>query len=210
MVHYYFEAVSADGHIRKKILKARDKKDADKQLRSSGLRPILIEKARVARRKKLERRMEARRIVRKALLSMATFSLVGGVGTYLIVLDLTSVEKIDVKALSRSGMISQSNAIIRADSPEERDFARQVYGHLETNFPEATSGMEIRPGGLMLVYVRLGPGLLRKSDLKPLATTLTRGFQKRFDLSTCFVLIVHGNKTMVEGRFRNGKVDLVD
>jgi len=170
---------------------------------------LFIERARVTRRKRLEKRIEVRRIMQKALLSMATLSLVVVV-IYLIVLDLTSVEKIDVKALSRSGMISQSNAIIRADSPEERDFALQVYGHLETNFPESISGIEIRPGGLMLLYVRLEQGPLRRSDLRPLARTLTRGFQKRFDLSTCIVLIVNENKTVVEGRFRDDTVTLVD
>jgi hypothetical protein len=43
-----------------------------------------------------------------------------------------------------------------------------------------------------------------------LARTLTRGFQDHFNLSTCYVYIVCKNKTMVEARFRNGKVDLVD
>ena len=209
MVHYYFEAVNADGNIRKKILRARDKKDADKQLRNSGLRPILIEKARVTRKKKIERRIEIRRFMQKTLLLVTSFSLVGGVGAYLIVLDLATVEKLDVKALSRSGMISQSNAIIRADTPEERNFARQIYGYLETNYPEAIKGIEIRRKGLMLLDVRLGKGGLRKRDLQTLASTLTRGFQDHFDTATCIVLIVHKDETIAESRFRGGDVTTV-
>ena len=209
MVHYYFEAVTADGHIRKRILKAIDKKDADKQLRNSGLRPILIERARTTRKKKVEKRMEVRRLMQRTLLLVTTVSLVGGVGAYLIVLDLASVEKLDVKALSRSGMISQSNAIIRGDSPEDRAFARQIYGFLEAKFPEAISGIEVRNKGLMLLDVRLGKGGLRKADIRPLATTLTRGFQQHYDTSTCLVLIAHKNETIAESRFRHGDVKTV-
>jgi len=209
MVHYYFEAVTPNGHIRKKFLRAKDKKDADKQLRNSGLRPILIERARVTQRKKRERKIEIRRIMQRTGLFVTGISLVGGIGTYLIVLDLTSVQKLDVKALSRSGMISQSNAMIRADTSEERDFALQLYGHLEANFPECVRGIEIKRGGLMLVDVKLGKGGFRKSDLQTLATTLTRGFQKRFDTTSCLVLIVHENETLVESRYRGGNVTTV-
>ena len=52
MPYYYFEAITVDGQVRKKILRARDKKDADKQLRNSGLQPILIESAHAAKKKK--------------------------------------------------------------------------------------------------------------------------------------------------------------
>ena len=51
MPYYYFEAVTAEGKIQKKLLKARDKTDADTRLRASGLRPMLIESYRAKKKK---------------------------------------------------------------------------------------------------------------------------------------------------------------
>ena len=61
MPYYYFEAATAEGKIQKKILKARDKKDADSRLRGLGLHPMLIENARVAKRKKEQKALHTRR-----------------------------------------------------------------------------------------------------------------------------------------------------
>ena len=60
MPYYYFEAITVEGRTRKKVLKARDKKEADKRLRDSGLRPVLIENARVVRKKKQQKAIHTR------------------------------------------------------------------------------------------------------------------------------------------------------
>ncbi len=206
MPYYYFEAVTTDGRVRKKVLKARDKKDADQQLRNSGLHPILIESARIARKKKQEKQIGMRRVVRKTLLFTGGISLVGGIAMYLIVLDLSTVNRFDVQTLSHSGIISQSSNIINAKTQEERDFAREIFGIWETNFPDSVSGIEIKHKGLMLLYLKMEGERFGREDLRAMATTLTRAFQRRFDSSECMVLIVHEDKTIAESRYRNHKV----
>lgn len=206
MPYYYFEAVTTDGRVRKKVLKARDKKDADQQLRNSGLHPILIESARVARKKKQEKQIGTRRVVRKTLLFTAGISLVGGIAMYMIVLNFSAVDRFDVQTLSHSGIISQTSSIINAETQEERDFAREIFGIWEMSFPDSVSGIEIKHKGLMLLYLKVGRERFRKEDLRSMATTLTRAFQRRFDTSECMVLIVHEGETIAESRYRNHKV----
>lgn len=206
MPYYYFEAVAADGHVRKRVLKARDKKDADRQIRSSGLQPFLIESAQVARKKKQEKQVHTRRILRHTLYAVASLSLVGGVAAYLVVLDLSHVDRFDVKALSRSGIVSQSSMIIDGKSQEERDFAREIYSIWEMSFPESISGVEIKHKGLMLLYVKRGKEQFNKADLRVMTATLVRAFQRRFDTVNCIVLIVHEDQTIAESRYQDDKV----
>jgi hypothetical protein len=206
MPYYYFEAVTADGRIRKKHLKAKDKKDADKQLRVLGLRPILIETARVTKKKKQRDQFETRHIVRNRLLFVASISLVVGVAAYLILLDIGSGPSIGVPTLTRSGIISQSSSIINAKTQEERDFARQIFAIWEMSFPDSVSGIEIKGKGLMLLYLRVGKERFRRDDLRSIASTVTRAFQRRFDTSGCKVLIVHEDDTLAESEYRDGKV----
>lgn len=206
MPYYYFEAATADGSIRKKILKARDKKDADSKIRSSGLRPMLIESAHAIKKKKQEKALHTRRIVQNTLLSVAGISLVGGIAGYLIMLDFSSVERFDVETLSRSGIVSQASSIINAESQEERDFARDVFGIWDMSFPDSISGIEIRHRGLMLIYVKGGRKKFSDAGLRSLASTVARAFQRRFGTNNCMVLVVHGNDTVAESRYRKGEV----
>lgn len=206
MPYYYFEAVTAEGRMRKRVLKARDKKDADKQIRSSGLHPVLIESARIAKKRKQERAVHTRRIIRNTFLMVTSISLVGGIATYLIVLDLGKVDRFDVQALSRSGIISKSSSIINAQTKEERDFAREVFGLWEMSFPDTVSGLEIKHKGLMLLYIKTGAEMFGSADLRAMTATLTRAFQRRFDTYNCIVLIVHEDQTVAEGRYQNKNV----
>ncbi|GAB4335682.1 MAG: hypothetical protein Kow0099_08250 [Candidatus Abyssubacteria bacterium] len=206
MPYYYFEAVTADGHVRKRVLKARDKKDADRQLRSSGLQPFLIESAHIARKKKQEKKVHTHRLVRKTLYGVASLSLVGGVAAYLIVLDLSHVDRFDVKALSRSGIISQSSMIIHAKTQEEVDFAREIFSLWEMSFPDTLGGVEIKHKGLMLLYVKTEKERFNKVDLRGMTSALVRAFQRRFDTNNCIVLIVHEDQTIAESRYQYDKV----
>ncbi|MBI5118482.1 hypothetical protein HZA56_18565 [Candidatus Poribacteria bacterium] len=210
MPYYYFEAATSDGHIQKKILKAKDKKEADKQLRHFGLRPILIEDAHAARKKKQEHQIATRRrvkgVLRKTLIAVAAVSLVGGIATYLILLDLGRGERLDVSTLSRSGIVAQSSNIVNAGTPEEREFGREVFGLWEMSFPDTLSGIEIKHKGLMLVYVKQGKERFGEDSLRSLASTIVRAFQRRFQTASCIVLIVHESETVAEGRFQSGEV----
>lgn len=206
MPYYYFEAATADGRIRKKILRARDKKDADSRIRSSGLRPMLIESTHAIKKKKQEKALHTRHIVQNTLLTVAGISLVGGIAGYLIMLDFSSAERFDVETLSRSGIVSHASSIINAESQEERDFARDVFGIWDMSYPDSISGIEIKHKGLMLIYVKGGRKKFGDDSLRLLASTVARAFQRRFGTNNCMVLVVHGNDTLAESRYRKGEV----
>ena len=205
MPYYYFEAVADDGQVRKKILKARDRKDADRQIRGSGLHPILIENARTTQKKREEKHVGTRRIFRKTLLLVAAISLVGGIATYLIMLDLSSVERLDVQALTRSGIIAETPGVINAETSDEREFAGESRGMWETVFPGSTSGVTVKRKVLMLVYVKAGREMFREEDLSSMTGTLNLAFHKRFNTNSV-VLIVHEGETLAESRFQGGRV----
>lgn len=205
MPYYYFEAVTDDGQVRKKILKARDRKDADRQIRGSGLHPIFIENAWTVQKKKQARHVDTRRILRRTLFFVAAISLVGGVATYLIMLDLSSVERLDVQALKRSGIIAETPGVINAETADEREFAGDCRGMWETVFPGTTSGITVKRKILMLVYVKVGRETFREEDLSSMTGTLNLAFHKRFDNNTV-VLIVHEGETLAESRFQGGRV----
>jgi hypothetical protein len=205
--YYYFEAAAADGQIQKKILKARDKKDADSRLRDSGLRPMLIESARLAKRKKEVKALHTRRIVRNTVATVAGISLVGGIAVYLVLLDVNASEGPDVPMLTRSGIISQTSNMIYAETQDERDFARQLYSLWETSFPDSVSGIEIKHKGLLLIYLKPTRRSLRKDDLRVTTTALALAFQRKFETSTCILMVVKGDMTIAESRCSDGEVD---
>lgn len=203
--YYYFEAATADGKIRRKVLKARDKSAADHRIREWGLHPILIESAHVAKKKRLKT-LHVRHIVRDTLLAVTGISLVGGVAAYFIILDFASPDKLDVQKLVHSGIVSEASGVIHAKTPEERAFAREVRGVLDSSFPEAFGGITIERKFLMLVYVK-ERGKLTDADLEHIASVVTGAFQRRFDSRSCTLLLVHGKdkQTIAEGRCRRGE-----
>lgn len=206
MPYYYFEAVASDGHVQKKILRARDKKDADRQLRNSGLQPIVIESARVAKKKKQEKQLTLRRMVRNTLLFVAGISSVLGVAIYFVVLDLSHVEGYDVKALSRSGIISQSSDIVYARTPEEREFGREMSALWETHFPDSISGIDIQRKTLMMLHTKRGIEGFTKEDLESVTSAMTYALQRRFESPSPIVMIAHNDEIIAEGRYINHEV----
>jgi len=206
MPYYYFEAVASDGHIQKKILRARDRKDADRQLRSSGLHPIVIESARVAKKKKQEKQLSTRRIVRNTFLSVTGISLVLGVAIYMVVLDLSHVEGYDVKALSRSGIISQSSDIVYARTPEEREFGREMSALWEMHFPDSISGIDIQRKTLMMLHTKKGIEGFAKEDLELTISAMTYALYRRFESPSPIVMIAVKDQIIAEGRYINGEV----
>ena len=205
MPYYYFEAITVEGRTRKKVLKARDKKEADKRLRDSGLRPVLIENARVVRKKKQQKAIHTRRIVRNAFFSITGVSLAGGIAAYLIMLDI-AFRRPDAQTLARSGLVAHSANIINASSPEQRKFARKIYGIWDMNFPESISGIEVKHKSLLLLYVNKEWKGFDEDDLASQASALVQALHRRFHSSDCRVFVVRGEDTLIESRFRRGKV----
>jgi len=207
MPYYYFEAVSIEGRTQKKILKARDKKEADKRLRDSGLQPILIENAKITRKKKQQKKVTTRRTVRSTLFSVAGVSLVGGIAAYLIMLDMSKVNRFDVQTLARSGVVADTPGIINAKPGEQRDFAREVFGAWEMIYPDTLSGIEVKHKGLMLLYFKPGRKRFHKDDMKLRVSSIASAFHRRFETTNCMVLGSRGDETLFESQFRDGKVE---
>lgn len=209
MPYYYFEAVTATGEVRKKVFKARDRTEADRRLRDSGLRPILIESARVAKKRQKAKQYETRKVIRNALSLAASVSVVAGIATYLVMLDLSVSEQPDIKALSHSGIVTLSPGVINAETSEEREFARQITTFLNQRFPDFVSGITIKHRSLMMIYVKYDRRAYGSDDEWRLLTkAITTTFQKRFGTTHCTVYVVEKDtqKTLTEGRFRSGEV----
>jgi len=206
--YYYYEAATTEGKIQKKILRARDKKDADHRLRQSGLRPMLLENYKTTKKKKKQKALHTRHIIRNTLSVVVSISLVGGVAGYLIMLDIGSLERLTVEKLSSSGIVpAMSPGIIEADSPEARRYASEVLGILNTNYPDSFSGATIRRKSLMILYVKEGKEKFSDEILGSVATMVTRDFQREFDTTSCTVFINLSNEeTLAESRYRRGEV----
>ncbi len=205
MPYYYFEAATADGGIRKKILKARDKKDADTKIRDFGLRPMRIENYQAVKKKKLKA-LHTRHIVRDTLSAVAGISLVGGIAAYFIVLDITSPEGFDIQSLARSGIVSETPGIINTKTREEREFAVQAREALELRFSaNSFGGITIERKFLMVIYIK-NRKEFTDEDLEDVATIMTGGLYRRFKRPNCMVLLVHKEKTIATGQYTGGKV----
>lgn len=207
MPYYYFEAAAADGKIQKKILKARDKKDVDLRLRNSGLRPMLVENYRVTKKKKRQKALHTRHIIRNTLSAVACVSLVGGVAAYFVMLDIGSLQRVDLKNLARSGIVREAPGVVSSNSAEGREFASEVLGALNTNYPETFTGATVERKSLMVIYMKKKRSGFSDEALESIVTMLTRAFQREFDTSNCMVFIVRADgETMAECRYRRGDI----
>jgi hypothetical protein len=202
--YYYFEAATADGGIRKKVLKARDKKDADTKIRDFGLRPMRIENYQAVKKKKLKA-LHTRHIVRDTLSAVAGISLVGGIAAYFIVLDITSPEGLDFQSLTRSGIVSETPGIINTKTQEERIFAVEAREALKTMRANAFGGITIDRKFLMIIYIK-NLEEFTDEDLEAVARIMTAGFQRRFKTPSCMVLLVHKGKEIATGQYIDGKI----
>jgi hypothetical protein len=207
--YYYYEAATTEGRITRRILKARDKKDVDHRLRESGLRPMLIENYRTTKKKKKQKALHTRHIIRNTLAAVSGISVVGGVAAYLIVLDLSSTKSQEVQNLAKRGIVDEVAESIIIASDEVRPFATGVMEELNAAYPDTFGGITIEHKYLMLIYVKNRRNLTN-ADLRQITSLLATTFQKRFDLKSCMVQMVHNKKTIAQGSFRFGEEMIID
>lgn len=206
MPYYYFEAVTAEGEIQKKILKARDRSDADSRLRESGLRPMLIESYRAKKKKKKRKALHTRHIIRNTFAVVVSISLVGGVAAYLIVLDLGSIQRFDIQKLAKGGIVPEADKIVHAKTPEEREFALGVKSELDASYPDTFGGITIEGRHLMVVYVKERRNLT-DDNLRQITSLICAAFQNHFDIKNSTVIIVEtrSKETIAQAQGRRGE-----
>ena len=207
MPYYYYEAATTEGRVTKKILKARDKKDADHRLRELGLRPMLIENFKATKKKKKQKALHTRHIIRNALAAVSGISLVGGVAAYLIVIDLSSIQnqKFEVKDLAKVGIVEeQAEGVINVSDDEERVFATGVLEELNDAYSNTFGGITIEHKYLMLVFVKRRRNLT-DANLRQITSLIAAAFQRHFDLKSCTVLMIHKKDTIAQGQCRRGE-----
>ncbi len=201
MPYYYSEAATADGKIRKRVLKAFDEKDADRQLRKLGLHPMLIESTERIRQRKQEKALHTRHIIRNTMLTVVAISLIGGIAGYLVLLDLKSGQS----AVPR-GIKTRAPDINLGDTPEERKYAKYVNDLLFKNFPGLFRAVSIESKSLMLVYENEERERLDSDVEESIVAMLARGFQRQFKQKRCDVYLMRNGKEVAGGRFQYGKV----
>jgi hypothetical protein len=208
--NYYCEAATTEGRVTKKILKARDKKDADHRLRASGLRPMLIENFKTTKKKQKQKALHTRHIIRNTLAAVSGISLVGGVAAYLIILDINSIksDKLTVKKLTTTGIVSGiSPSVVQADTPEERTYGGEVLGILNTNYDDSFSGATLRKKTVIIIYVKEGRANFSDEILDSISTMVNYDFQREFGKSDCRVFInLSDEKSLAMSRYHNGTV----
>jgi hypothetical protein len=204
--YYYFEAVTSEGIIQKKLLKARDKTDADTRLRELGLRPMLIESYRVKKKKTKRKALHTRHIIRNTFAMVVSISLVGGVAAYLIALDLSSIQRFDVQKLAKGGIVPEAEKLIHAKTPEEREFALGVKRELDASYPDTFGGITVEGTHLMIVYVKERRNLT-DDNLHQITSLIYAAFQRHFDIKSSIVLMVEvGSKeTIAQAQGRRGE-----
>jgi hypothetical protein len=201
MPYYYSEAATADGKVRKRILKAFDEKDADRQLRKLGLRPILIESTTTIKKQKQEKALHTRHIVRNTALTVAAISVVVGVAGYLVLLDLRS----DQPEIP-SGFLAYASDINYGDTPDQREYAKYINDTLNKNFPGQFRTVSIRRKTLMLLYENEERPKLDDTVKESILSMITRGFQRQYNTKRCEVHIVRDEKPVASARYQDGKV----
>jgi hypothetical protein len=199
--YYYSEAATADGQIRKRVLKAYDKKDADRQLRKLGLHPISIETTQHIRQKKQEKVLHRRHIIRNTVLIVVALSLVGGAAGYLVLLDLKSAQ-----SAFPDGILRDASDINYGATPEQRVYANHVNDLLKKNFPGYFRNVNVKTKAVMLIYESEDRPRLDRDVEESVLTMVTRGFQRQFGTRRCEVGFVRDEKTVAEARFQDGKV----
>ncbi len=206
MPYYYFEAVTAEGKIQKKLLKARDKTEADTRLRASGLRPMLIESYRAKKKKTKRKTLHTRHIIRNTLAGVVSISFVGGVAVYLIALDLSSIQRFDIQKLARGGIVPEAESLVHANTREEREFALGVKRELDASYPDTFGGITIEGKHLMIVYVKERRNLT-DDNLRQTTSLIYAAFQRHFAIKSSIVLMVEaGSKeTIAQAQGRRGE-----
>jgi hypothetical protein len=204
--YYYYEAATTEGRVTRKILKARDKKDADHRLRESGLRPMLIENFKTTKKKKKQKALHTRHIIRNTLAAVSGISLVAGVAAYLIVLDLGSIQRFDVQKLAKSGMVPEAGKIIHAKTPEEREFATGVKKELDASYPDTFGGITIEDTHLMIVYIEERRNIT-DDNLRQITSLIYSAFQRHFNIKSATVIMYDSKKkeTIAQAQGRRGE-----
>ena len=206
MPYYYFEAVTAEGKIQKKLLKARDKAEADTRLRASGLRPMLIESYRVKKKKKQRKALHTRHIIRNTFALVISVSIIGGVGAYLVALDLSSIERFDVQKLAKGGIVPEAENLVHAKTPEERVFALGVKRELDASYPGTFGGITVEGRHILIVYVKERRDLT-DDGLHQVTSLIYTAFQRHFDIKSSIVLMVEvaSKETIAQAQGRRGE-----
>jgi len=199
--YYYSEAAAANGKILKRVVKAFDEQDADRQLRKLGLHPMRIESTSAVRKRKHEKTHATRRILRNILFCVASISVVVGVAGYFVLLDFRTEESV-----IPVGIVLFASDINYGDTPEQRKFAKQVNDLLDNNFPRSFSNVTIRKRSLMLLYENEELERLDSNVEESIVAMVTRGFQRQFDTVRCDVFILRNEKPIAEGHYRDGQV----
>jgi len=194
MKTFYYKAYDGAGGKRTGTIEARDRWTADTELRSDGLRPYFLHDYNVLKKVLRQKQKERRRAIAIVGTAAVVLSLIF---SSLIVRYAGRERAPNIQEYRRSGLVAGGPGVIAAKTKEEREFGLEMYQVWQSLYPDTITGVEVSKL-LMTVYVTRNIRRLSENELEMLASNTVHALQRRFQASGCTLLIVRGDKTILE------------
>lgn len=197
MKTFYYRAYDGAGGKRTGTIEARDRWAADAELRENGLRPYLLHDYQVLKKVLRQKQKERRRVIAIVGAAAVVVSIVFSV---VIVRYAGRERPPNIEDYKRAGLVAGSPGVIGAKTKEEREFGLEIYQVWQSLYPDTITGVEVSKL-LMTVYVTRDVRHLSDNELELLASNTVHALQRRFEAGGCTLLIVRGDKTILEVRY---------
>jgi len=190
---FYYKAFDEAGHKLTGTIEAANREAAHAELRKTGLRPYAVHDY-FKLKKALHKKKKRQQLITIGGTAAIVLSLVF---SSLVVRYAGRERAPDIEDYKRAGLVDGNPGLIDAKDPEEREFGLFVFEVWQGFCPGAVTGIEVSKI-LMTVYVSRDIRDLADNDLEVLATNTARALQRQFDTSGCTLLVVEGDRTIVE------------
>jgi hypothetical protein len=191
---FYYRAYDGAGGKRTGTIEARDRWAADAELKKNGLRPYLLHDYQVLKKVLRQKQKERRRVI--AIVGAAAV-VVSIVFSIVIVRWAGRERPPDIEDYRRAGLVAGNSGMIGAKTKEERAFGLEIHQAWQSLYPDTVTGVDVSKL-LMTVYVTRNVRHLSENELELLASNTVRALQRRFQASGCTVLVVEGDRTILE------------
>lgn len=194
MKTFYYRAYDGAGGKRTGTIEARDRWTADAELRKHGLRPYLLHDYQVLKKVLRQKQKERRRVIAIVGAAAVVVSIVFSI----VIVRWAGRERApNIEDYRRAGLVAGSSGVIGAETKEEREFGLEIHQAWQRFYPDTVTGVDVSKL-LMTVYVTRKIRDLTDNELELLASNTVRALQRRFQASGCTVLVVEGDRTILE------------
>ena len=195
MRSFFYKAYDEAGRKRTGVIEAPHRKDADTELRKSGLRPYFLHD--YHKLKEILRRKQRKR--RQIIVVGGVAATILSVVFSVVVVRYAGRERAPlIDDYRRSGIVEGNPSVIQADTKEQREFAVDIHDVWESFCPEVIQGIEVTKL-LMTIWVTREVRNLSDNELEVLASNAVRALHRKLGANACTLLVVEGtDRTILE------------